>query len=99
MNQDGYFEQALMMRNLLQEFVVDSPAGCGGARRAPVTIVGFPEHIFTQSSGFVTASAPAPTFLRHTLASRTFALQTPLVAVGSGSACGRTVSAQPGSPT
>ena len=38
------------MRNLLEEFDAKPP---GEAR--PVTIVGFPEHIFTQSSGFVTA--------------------------------------------
>jgi len=50
MNQDGYFEEALKVRNLLEEFDAMPP---GEAR--PVTIVGFPEHIFTQSSGFVTA--------------------------------------------
>ena len=38
------------MRNLLEEFD-DAPPG----ESRPVTIVGFPEHIFTQSSGFVTA--------------------------------------------
>ena len=77
MNQDGYFEEALKLRNLLQEFEgrgagaaghrpvvsegVSRPAnpmmteaGAGG-EMAPVTIVGFPEHIFTQSAGFVTA--------------------------------------------
>ena len=37
MNQDGYFEEALKMRNLLQEF--DSG----------ITILGFREHIFTGS--------------------------------------------------
>ena len=37
MNQDGYFEEALKMRNILQEF----NSGC--------TIVGFREHIFTGS--------------------------------------------------
>ena len=37
MNQDGYFEEALKMRNLLQEF----DSGC--------TILGFREHIFTGS--------------------------------------------------
>ena len=36
------------MRNLLEEFDAQPP----GETR-PVTIVGFPEHIFTQSSGFV----------------------------------------------
>ena len=48
--QDGYFEEALKVRNLLEEFDAQPP----GETR-PVTIVGFPEHIFTQSSGFVTA--------------------------------------------
>ena len=38
------------MRNLLEEFDAQ-PEG----ETRPVTIVGFPEHIFTQSSGFVTA--------------------------------------------
>jgi callose synthase len=37
MNQDGYFEEALKMRNLLQEF----DSGC--------SILGFREHIFTGS--------------------------------------------------
>ena len=51
MNQDGYFEEGLKLRNLLEEFAAPDPRGAG----RPVTIVGFPEHIFTQSSGFVTA--------------------------------------------
>jgi hypothetical protein len=38
MNQEGYFEEALKMRNLLQEFEI---SGC--------TILGFREHIFTGS--------------------------------------------------
>lgn len=37
MNQDGYFEESLKMRNLLQEF----DSGC--------SILGFREHIFTGS--------------------------------------------------
>ena len=37
MNQDGYFEESLKMRNLMQEF----DSGC--------TILGFREHIFTGS--------------------------------------------------
>jgi hypothetical protein len=37
MNQDGYFEESLKMRNLLQEF----DKGC--------SILGFREHIFTGS--------------------------------------------------
>ncbi|OQR91279.1 callose synthase [Achlya hypogyna] len=40
MNQDGYVEEALKMRNVLESFT-------GGKR--PVTIVGLPEHIFTGS--------------------------------------------------
>ncbi|EOD34380.1 hypothetical protein EMIHUDRAFT_449354 [Emiliania huxleyi CCMP1516] len=48
MNQEGYWEEALKMRPLLQEFESSAKAG-------PVTVIGFPEHIFTQSSGFVTA--------------------------------------------
>ena len=50
MNQEGYWEEAIKMRCLLQEF--GASANAKGGR---VTIVGFPEHIFTQSSGFVTA--------------------------------------------
>ncbi|TYZ59537.1 hypothetical protein PybrP1_003455 [[Pythium] brassicae (nom. inval.)] len=42
MNQDGYLEEALKMRNMLEEF--DS-----GTRDRPTTIVGLPEHIFTGS--------------------------------------------------
>lgn len=42
MNQDGYIEEALKMRNMLQEF--DS-----GLPERPYTIVGLPEHIFTGS--------------------------------------------------
>jgi hypothetical protein len=37
MNQDGYFEEALKMRNLLREFDTDR-----------VAIIGFPEHQFTE---------------------------------------------------
>ncbi|KAH9098016.1 hypothetical protein LEN26_016820 [Aphanomyces euteiches] len=40
MNQDGYLEEALKMRNLLEEFT---------ASKRPCTIVGLPEHIFTGS--------------------------------------------------
>lgn len=66
MNQEGYFEEALKLRNLLREFEPppddDEAAAAGGGRASaaarkpgPVTVVGFKEHIFTQSSGFVTA--------------------------------------------
>jgi callose synthase len=41
MNQDNYIEEALKMRNLLQEFA--QPDGSD----KPTTIVGFREHIFT----------------------------------------------------
>mmetsp|Transcript_16518 Transcript_16518/g.23108 ORF Transcript_16518/g.23108 Transcript_16518/m.23108 type:complete len:2184 (+) Transcript_16518:275-6826(+) len=40
MNQEGYFEEAVKMRNLLEEF--DKPDS-----RKPTTIVGLREHIFT----------------------------------------------------
>ena len=49
MNQDGFFEEALKLRNLLEEFRTSQTDS------RPVTIVGFPEHVFTQSAGFVTA--------------------------------------------
>ncbi|RLN49476.1 hypothetical protein BBJ29_000106 [Phytophthora kernoviae] len=42
MNQDGYLEEGLKMRNLLEEF--DK-----GTAERPNTIVGIPEHIFTGS--------------------------------------------------
>ena len=53
MNQEGYFEEALKMRNLLEEF----GGGVGGGVRGqgvelgslPTTILGFREHIFTGS--------------------------------------------------
>ena len=54
--QDGYFEEALRVRNLLQEF---TPYGTGTRDERPITIVGFPEHVFTQSAGTATASARA----------------------------------------
>lgn len=49
MNQDGFFEEALKMRNLLQEFRPGAP-GVPKIRGSPPTvIVGFREHIFTGS--------------------------------------------------
>lgn len=42
MNQDGYIEEALKMRNMLEEFDTGLPD-------RPFTIVGLPEHIFTGS--------------------------------------------------
>ena len=44
MNQDGYFEEALKHRNLLQEF-----APSRNDKALPLTILGFREHIFTGS--------------------------------------------------
>lgn len=42
MNQEGYFEEAIKMRSLLEEFRRGTP-------RRPTVIVGFREHIFTGS--------------------------------------------------
>merc|ERR1719443_94825 len=42
MNQDGFFEEALKHRNLLEEFRSKENA-------LPITILGFREHIFTGS--------------------------------------------------
>lgn len=42
MNQDGYLEEGIKMRNILQEFEA-------GPEGRPYTIVGLPEHIFTGS--------------------------------------------------
>ena len=47
MNQDGYFEESLKMRNLLEEFKVR--VGGDGANSLPTTIIGFREHVFTGS--------------------------------------------------
>ena len=44
MNQDGYFEEALKMRNLLEEF---EPPPSRFEKRKPVTMVGFGEHQFS----------------------------------------------------
>ena len=43
MNQDGYLEEALKMRSLLQEFTKVDESG------RPYTLIGLPEHIFTES--------------------------------------------------
>jgi callose synthase len=44
MNQEGYYEEAFKMRNLLQEFATPRLEG-----DSPTTILGFREHIFTAS--------------------------------------------------
>jgi len=49
MNQDGCFEEALKMRNLLQEFRPGAPGVPKIEGAPPTTIVGFREHIFTGS--------------------------------------------------
>jgi len=49
MNQDGFFEEALKMRNLLQEFRAGAPGVPEVPGAPPTTIVGFREHIFTGS--------------------------------------------------
>ena len=49
MNQDGFFEEALKMRNLLQEFRPGAPGVDAPPGSPPTTIVGFREHIFTGS--------------------------------------------------
>ena len=50
MNQCGYFEEALKMRNLLHEFVLQPAA----------SIIGFREHIFT-GGNLSSTSTPTPT--------------------------------------
>lgn len=42
MNQDNYFEEALKMRNMLEEFKTST-------KNVPITLLGFREHIFTGS--------------------------------------------------
>ena len=60
MNQDGYFEEALKMRNLLQEFDVDR-----------VRIVGFPEHQFTAVLSTTAEFAALTEFAFATMIQRT----------------------------
>ena len=83
MNQDGYFEEALKLRNLLEEFPEIRPLTPSSPsehephqnRRRPVTLVGYPEHIFSQSAGFATSIYAAMqeryfgTFFQRVLAS------------------------------
>ncbi len=45
MNQDGYFEEALKMRNLLQVFAQEEDPAASN----DIAIVGFREHVFTGS--------------------------------------------------
>jgi callose synthase len=61
MNQDGYFEEALKMRNLLQEFEEDPR----------VRIVGFPEHQFTAALSTTAEFAALTEFAFATMIQRT----------------------------
>lgn len=54
MNQDGYYEESLKVRNLLEEFNRGRSEGCFGRDNKRVTIVGFSEHQF---SGAFSAAA------------------------------------------
>merc|ERR1719162_1128315 len=57
MNQDGYLEEALKMRNTLQEFKKRPTVGLQESQsnssactlEPPTTIIGLPEHVFTGS--------------------------------------------------
>jgi callose synthase len=60
MNQDGYFEEALKMRNLLREFDKDR-----------VAIIGFPEHQFTEALSATAEFAALTEFTFATLIQRT----------------------------
>ena len=67
MNQDGYFEEALKMRNLLEEF--QPPSSCG--KRKPVTIVGFGEHQFSAAFNAAAEFSALSEFTFTTLVQRT----------------------------
>eukprot|EP01045_Picozoa_sp_COSAG04_P007403 COSAG04_NODE_386_length_15303_cov_3.425151_7_plen_1858_part_00 len=60
MNQDGYYEEALKMRNLLEEFNQDR-----------VAIIGFPEHQFTEALSATAEFAALTEFTFATLIQRT----------------------------
>ncbi len=69
MNQDGYFEEALKLRNLLEEFEPsglasegtddeesdDALDATGHPQPRRITLIGFPENVFSQSNGFATS--------------------------------------------
>jgi callose synthase len=63
MNQDGYFEEALKMRNLLQEFLEEG--------NEDVRIIGFPEHQFSDALSAVAEFAALTEFTFATLIQRT----------------------------
>lgn len=63
MNQDGYFEEALKLRNLLQEFREDG--------NEDVRIIGFPEHQFSDALSAVAEFAALTEFTFATLIQRT----------------------------
>lgn len=67
MNQDGYFEEALKMRNLLEEF--QPPSRCG--KRKPVTMVGFGEHQFSAAFNAAAEFSALSEFTFTTLVQRT----------------------------
>lgn len=63
MNQDGYFEEALKLRNLLQEFAEKG--------NEAVRIIGFPEHQFSNKLSAVAEFAALTEFTFATLIQRT----------------------------
>jgi len=65
MNQDGYFEEALKMRNLLDEF---APAECPDEQQ--VRIIGFPEHQFSDTLSAVAEFSALTEFTFATLIQR-----------------------------
>ena len=67
MNQDGYFEEALKMRNMLQEFK------CDRDEARPVAIVGFPEHQFSAQYSAAAGFAALEEFTFASLSQRTMA--------------------------
>lgn len=74
MNQDGYFEEGLKMRNLLEEFTADlGPEGVESKHDHQVRIVGFPEHQFSDTLSAVAEFSALTEFTFATLIQRSLA--------------------------
>eukprot|EP01045_Picozoa_sp_COSAG04_P014105 COSAG04_NODE_1039_length_8605_cov_15.578650_1_plen_112_part_10 len=78
MNQDGYFEEGLKMRNLLEEFTKDTSGkdlagGVESKHDQQVRIIGFPEHQFSDTLSAVAEFAALTEFTFATLIQRSLA--------------------------
>eukprot|EP01043_Picozoa_sp_COSAG02_P033361 COSAG02_NODE_2272_length_9263_cov_212.913902_4_plen_1294_part_00 len=74
MNQDGYFEEGLKMRNLLEEFTTDlGDEGVESKHDHQVRIIGFPEHQFSDTLSAVAEFSALTEFTFATLIQRSLA--------------------------